>query len=183
MYRRGVAAQVQLRQLPSHSYRKHICCTQAFFNPFSIQASITHQTTHRPCSLAVNIPSNFHLTNKTTIIMSGNSNVGNSAVYEAGDQRNAKEDETNNAERFHEGKEHSHLATDSKDERSIANRLAAEEKKNKEGDEEESLETRLGKEDATLPAKLHGNKPSRGAEIDKQLQEEDELRLKQKAGK
>lgn len=37
------------------------------------------------------------------------------------------------------------------DERSIANRLAAEEKKDKEGDEEESLETRLGKEDATLP--------------------------------
>lgn len=45
--------------------------------------------------------------------MSGNSNVGNSAVYEAGDQRNPKEEETNNAERFHEGKEHSHLATDS----------------------------------------------------------------------
>jgi hypothetical protein len=67
--------------------------------------------------------------------MSGNSSVGNAGVYEAGDQvctvqglqyfekvlsansgllqRNSKDKETNNADRFHEGKENSHFANDS----------------------------------------------------------------------
>jgi len=31
-----------------------------------------------------------------------------------------------------------------------------------------------------MQAKLHGNEPSKGAKIDKELQEDDELRLKQK---
>lgn len=34
--------------------------------------------------------------------------------------------------------------------------------------------------DPTYPAKQHGNRPSRGAEIDKELKEDDELRLKEK---
>lgn len=48
--------------------------------------------------------------------MSGNSSVGNSSVYEAGDQRNiskAEEAAQNEFTRFHEGKEHSHKANDS----------------------------------------------------------------------
>ena len=48
--------------------------------------------------------------------MSGNSNVGNSQVYEAGDQRNvsrAEQEEEKQDNRFHEGKEHSHKALDS----------------------------------------------------------------------
>jgi hypothetical protein len=45
--------------------------------------------------------------------MSGTSNVGNRGVYEAGDQRNFKESEEQKAERFHEGKPHSHKANDS----------------------------------------------------------------------
>ena len=45
--------------------------------------------------------------------MSGNSSVGNSAVYEAGDQRNYSAAEAPSADRFHEGKEHSHKANDS----------------------------------------------------------------------
>jgi hypothetical protein len=48
--------------------------------------------------------------------MSGTSNVGNSQVYEAGDQRNYKDSEIQEAKkenRFHEGKENSHLAQDS----------------------------------------------------------------------
>ena len=48
--------------------------------------------------------------------MSGNSNVGNSQVYEAGDQRNYKNSELEEAKkenRFHEGKENSHKAQDS----------------------------------------------------------------------
>ncbi|KAK2751699.1 hypothetical protein CKAH01_17806 [Colletotrichum kahawae] len=115
--------------------------------------------------------------------MAGDSKVGTSGVYEAGDQRNQKEDEVEQAERFEEGKENSHQATDSKDERSIANRLAAEEKKDKEDDDNDTLETRLGKIDPTLPARSHGNEPSRGAKIDAQIQaeEEEELRRKGKA--
>ncbi|KAF6811993.1 hypothetical protein CSOJ01_05431 [Colletotrichum sojae] len=110
--------------------------------------------------------------------MAGDSKVGTSGVYEAGDQRNAKNEDLQNADRFHEGKENSHQATDSKDQRSIANRLAAEEKKDKE-EEAESL----SKKDPTLPAKIHGNEPSSGAKIDAQLQAEDEQRLREKAGK
>ena len=64
--------------------------------------------------------------------MSSQSNVGNSQTYEAGDQKNTKqssevEQEKKDA-RFHEGQEHSHLANDSKDSRTIANKLEREEK-------------------------------------------------------
>ena len=45
--------------------------------------------------------------------MSGNSSVGQSSVYEAGDQRNYKDSELNDAERYNEGKANSHLANDS----------------------------------------------------------------------
>lgn len=48
--------------------------------------------------------------------MSGQSNVGNSQVYEAGDQRNYTDAEIAEAKkenRFHEGKENSHKAQDS----------------------------------------------------------------------
>ncbi|KAB8298163.1 hypothetical protein EYC80_001914 [Monilinia laxa] len=76
-------------------------------------------------------------------------------------------------ERFHEGKENSHLALDSKDERSIANKLAREEQREHEP-VEMTREERAAKQDATLPAKLHGNEPSKGATIDQQLREEEE---------
>ncbi|KAI4721633.1 hypothetical protein E4T48_02171 [Aureobasidium sp. EXF-10727] len=132
--------------------------------------------------------------------MSGTSNVGNSAVYEAGDQRTYKDSEINEAKqeaRFHEGKEHSHQANDSskkkqlsiqldtsadnllEDERTIANKLAREEKRENEP-EEESLQTQQLKKDATLPAKSHGNEPSKGAKIDQELAEEDAAALKGK---
>lgn len=45
---------------------------------------------------------------------------------------------------------------------------------------EDSIETQQLKKDATLPAKAHGNKPSRGAEIDQELKEEEEAILKKK---
>jgi len=44
--------------------------------------------------------------------MSGNSSVGQGSVHEAGDQRNAPQSETNQADRFNEGKENSHNPTD-----------------------------------------------------------------------
>ncbi|KAK3330562.1 hypothetical protein B0H66DRAFT_527910 [Apodospora peruviana] len=111
--------------------------------------------------------------------MSGNSNVGDSGVYEAGDQRNAKQSEQQTSDRFEEGKPNSHIATDSKDQRSIANRLAAAERPEHD---EESQETKLYKKDPTLPAKSHGNEPSRGAKIDAEIQAEEEEMLKKKGG-
>ena len=45
--------------------------------------------------------------------MSGNSSVGSSHVYEAGDQRNYKDSEINEKNRYKEGKEHSHKNDDS----------------------------------------------------------------------
>ncbi|KAM4065251.1 hypothetical protein HRG_004421 [Hirsutella rhossiliensis] len=112
--------------------------------------------------------------------MSGNSSVGNRGVYEAGDQRNVKQSEMGTAERYEEGKQNSHLGNDAKDERSIANRLAAEERKKDLGDDKE---TAMLKKDPTLPAKAHGNEPSKGAKIDAEIQaqEEEELRRKGKA--
>lgn len=48
--------------------------------------------------------------------MSGNSSVGNSAVYQADDQRTVSDatlQEEKKENRFHEGKDNSHKATDS----------------------------------------------------------------------
>lgn len=122
------------------------------------------------------------------------------------------------AERFEEGVENSHKANDAsqsthsgiepqfllansliEDERSIANRLANETKKDKDDDEGKTEEDKLRDQDATLPvsldylkfklysrliwlsqAKSHGNKPSRGAEIDQELREEEAEILKKK---
>ncbi|KAF5670643.1 hypothetical protein FHETE_4550 [Fusarium heterosporum] len=109
--------------------------------------------------------------------MSGNSNVGNRGVYEAGDQRNAPESEQNKQEPYHEGKENSHDNLDSKDERSIANRLAAAEKESESGDD---LQTAQIKQDPTLPARSHGNEPSKGAKIDAQIQQEEQEELERK---
>ncbi|KAI5464068.1 hypothetical protein BGZ63DRAFT_461219 [Mariannaea sp. PMI_226] len=109
--------------------------------------------------------------------MSGYSSVCNRGVYEAGDQRNAPQSELRNSERFEEGKVHSHDRLDSKDERSIANRLAAEERREDAGDDKE---TAMSKKDPTLPAKMHGNEPSKGAKIDAQLQAEEEEYLRRK---
>ncbi|CAG1975961.1 unnamed protein product [Fusarium graminearum] len=112
-------------------------------------------------------------------IMSGYSNVGNRGVYEAGDQRNVSEAErkAEESDPYNEGKENSHNNLDSKDERSIANRLAAEEKKSESGDDTETAQL---KKDPTLPARAHGNEPSKGAKIDAQLQAEEEEELKRK---
>lgn len=103
-------------------------------------------------------------------------------------------------DRFEEGKEHSHQAGDSKDQRSIANRLAAEERKDENAGDDK--ETALSKENPTLPvrlthaqrhwntypysmltnpqAKAHGNAPSKGAKIDAEIQAEEEATLQKK---
>ncbi|KAL8720177.1 MAG: hypothetical protein Q9225_002907 [Loekoesia sp. 1 TL-2023] len=107
--------------------------------------------------------------------MSGTSSVGGRGVYEAGDQRTVKDSEVNEAERYKEGQPHSHLANDSKDERSIANKLAREEKARSY-----RQEARDSQMDPTLPAKKHGNEPSKGAKIDAEIQQEEEEMLKKK---
>lgn len=88
------------------------------------------------------------------------------------------------------------------DERSIANRLAREEQKNRKDEQPYNPEAELSKKDPTAPvsiimiifplrytilinwdfvqAKLHGNAPSKGAKIDAELQAEDEQRLREK---
>ena len=110
------------------------------------------------------------------------SNVGSRSTYEAGDQR-TESDATiraqQEANRFHEGKENSHKANDSKDERTIANQLEREAKREKEPTPEPQ-EVTESKKDATLPAKNHGNEPSKGAKIDQELREEEEAELKKK---
>ncbi|KAH0524651.1 hypothetical protein TsFJ059_007131 [Trichoderma semiorbis] len=112
--------------------------------------------------------------------MSGYSKVGTSGVYEAGDQRNVARSEMPQPEKYNEGQHESHIGLDSKDQRSIKNRLAAEERREEAGDD---IETSLSKKDPTLPAKMHGNEPSKGAKVDAELaaDEEEYLRRKGKA--
>ncbi|POS75162.1 hypothetical protein DHEL01_v206448 [Diaporthe helianthi] len=77
---------------------------------------------------------------------------------------------------YEEGKENSHLDNDSKDERSIANRLAAAKDQNDPEDgsgKKKTAEQIAGEQDPTLPAKMHGNEPSRGAKIDKSIEDEE----------
>ncbi|EXJ92332.1 hypothetical protein A1O3_00882 [Capronia epimyces CBS 606.96] len=101
------------------------------------------------------------------------SNVGNAQVYEAGDQRVPPDSQKNQnqAEPYHEGQKHAHQANDSKDQRSIANRLAAAGPQNETASEQG--EKSASEIDPTLPARQHGNKPSRGAQIDKEIQDEE----------
>lgn len=64
-----------------------------------------------------------------------------------------------------------------RDSRGLFDRAEAEKKQEAQ---EEERERELSNRDPTAPAKAHGNRPSRGAEIDKELQEDDKLRLKEK---
>jgi len=69
------------------------------------------------------------------------------------------------------------------DERSIGNRLNAAKAQN-EGDDPKGKklddENELAKEDPTAPAKSHGNEPSKGAKIDKSIQDEEEEMIRKK---
>ncbi|KAG6017817.1 hypothetical protein E4U43_008636 [Claviceps pusilla] len=102
----------------------------------------------------------------------------------------------NDAVRYQEGKPGSHQLNDPsrlEDERSIANRLAAEEvciptldllrqltAGQMQGEPQDDAETAALKKDPTLPARMHGNEPSRGAKIDAQIAAEEEEELKRK---
>ncbi|KAE8145529.1 hypothetical protein BDV25DRAFT_144576 [Aspergillus avenaceus] len=113
----------------------------------------------------------------------GQSSVGSRSVYEAGDQRNQPQSEINVQERYNEGERHSHQNLDSKDNRSIANKLAAREKQpdpSHHHNHDVDPEAEISKQNPTKPAKMHGNEPSKGAKIDAELKAEDEQRLREK---
>ncbi|KAF3400880.1 hypothetical protein DPV78_005736 [Talaromyces pinophilus] len=115
---------------------------------------------------------------------SASSNVGSRQLYEDGDQRRDAQSDVRERDRYKEGQPGSHLANDStEDERSIANRLAREEQRSAKNEQPYDPEAELSKKDPTAPAKLHGNNPSKGAQIDAELKAEDEQRLREKSGK
>lgn len=101
------------------------------------------------------------------------SNVGNPQVYNSNDQKTSKQ--TKNEKTF--GDDPSHKVTDSKDQRTIANRLAAaEEQQSSKREHDEHVDPRQ-------PALSHGNEPSKGAKIDASIEadEQEYLRNKGKA--
>ncbi|VDC06729.1 unnamed protein product [Peniophora sp. CBMAI 1063] len=104
------------------------------------------------------------------------SNVGNPQVYNDGDQRPSKKEieEAQNHPAYHAGEKHSHQDLDPKDSRSIANRLNHASKHQGEDEEDKTVH------DPLKPAQDQGHEPSRGAQIDKELQEEDEAILRKK---
>ena len=140
---------------------------------------------------------------------SGQSSVGNRSIYEAGDQRNVPLSEAQERARYAEGMPNSHKHLDSKDGRSIANKLASQENKpdsSHHHNNEYDAEAELSKQNPTKPvssihtasahpkpliqmhlltlasvqAIFHGNAPSKGAKIDAELKAEDEQRLREK---
>ncbi|KAL2849049.1 hypothetical protein BJX68DRAFT_267390 [Aspergillus pseudodeflectus] len=112
------------------------------------------------------------------------SKVGNRSIYEDGDQRHEPRSVIKERERYEQGEKGSHKNIDSKDQRSIANKLAAQEHGSSSHHHhlhpDNQFEAELSKQDPLKPALLHGNKPSKGAKIDKELQEDDERRLREK---
>lgn len=110
------------------------------------------------------------------------SQVGNAQVYEAGDQRVPPDSQKpeKQSDPYNEGKHNSHKDNDSKDQRSIANRLSAAGPQNDAESGKAGKEAKLAQKDATLPAKNHGNEPSKGAKIDAELQAEEEEMLAKK---
>lgn len=87
---------------------------------------------------------------------SGQSSVGTRSLYEAGDQRNEAQSAMKERERYKEGVKGSHQNLDSKDERSIANKLAAQGKQPDSSHHQHHLsdpEAEMSKQDPTKPVR------------------------------
>lgn len=85
------------------------------------------------------------------------SSVGSRAIYEAGDQRNPPQSEIREAERYKEGQHGSHSTLDSKDQRSIGNKLGAQSNKADPSHHHNGVyneEAELSKKDPTKPVSL-----------------------------
>jgi hypothetical protein len=107
----------------------------------------------------------------------GQSSVGHAAFYEAGDQRNEPQSVINERERYKEGK------SDTSDRSNAVNEEAELSKSDPTKPVSNFLSAvfaRQFSDMSCLQAQLHGNKPSKGAEIDRELQMEDEQRLREK---
>ncbi|RMJ22193.1 hypothetical protein PHISP_06945 [Aspergillus sp. HF37] len=120
---------------------------------------------------------------------SAQSNLGRGGFYESGDQKNVPQSEAPTRDRYEEGQHASHMKVDAKDSRSIYNKADAEtryeesdlsKEANKRNPPETRAEAKFSQMDPTKPASLHGHQPSKGAKIDRELQEDDEQRLREK---
>ncbi|KAI0658416.1 hypothetical protein C8Q70DRAFT_917632 [Cubamyces menziesii] len=106
------------------------------------------------------------------------SNVGNPQIYEDGDQRNGPVDTGLSQERpAGEGQRNAHNIFDPKDDRKLDVRMQQEKKMEREAEQEERAQTITN---PLEPAKRHGHEPSRGAQIDAELQREDEENVRKK---
>ncbi|KZT02034.1 uncharacterized protein LAESUDRAFT_738898 [Laetiporus sulphureus 93-53] len=100
------------------------------------------------------------------------SKVGNPQVYNDGDQRpHGREAPAP----FEAGQRNAHDIHDPKDSLTLQNRMKREEKEERERDQESQTIT-----DPLEPATRQGHEPSRGAQIDAELQREDEEMLAKK---
>ncbi|EAA28409.1 hypothetical protein GE21DRAFT_9244 [Neurospora crassa] len=102
----------------------------------------------------------------------GHSKVGFPNIYEDGDQRNVPTDEVDNLVR-HSGK--NIKAYRPREQVAALNEHLVE--------ETQKLREEAMKKDPTRAAELHGNKPCKGALIDKELAEEDAAELRKKEAK
>ncbi|PWN90546.1 hypothetical protein FA10DRAFT_266999 [Acaromyces ingoldii] len=94
------------------------------------------------------------------------------------DQREAPGKADENPNPSHEkGTENSHQNLDSKDQKSIANKL---DQASKQEDRQAKAEAAENNKPPTRAAEDHGNKPSRGAQIDEALEAEDQATLRKK---
>lgn len=96
--------------------------------------------------------------------MSAPGTVGSSQIYEAGDQRTKKASDPTNkdthphgGERYEEGIANSHKTDDAKDQRSIANKLGHESKKDSLQDRSSGKagqESQMSQQDSTKPVRM-----------------------------
>jgi len=103
------------------------------------------------------------------------SNVGNSQIYNDNEQRISKRG-ADEPERFERG-DNAHQLLDGNDNMTLGNKLQKAELKERQ---EEEAAQEASSADPMKPAMDHGNDPSRGAEIDKEIMEEEQKYLEQK---
>ncbi|KAF4448758.1 hypothetical protein F53441_7865 [Fusarium austroafricanum] len=102
--------------------------------------------------------------------MSGRSKVGYPSSYEGGDQRHYSRDELHEEGRMHGVNIEGYLNKES-----IMNEL-------QESDNKRQIEDRM-KHEPGFAATMHGNKPSRGAQVDAEIAREEAEQLAKKADK
>ncbi|PCH34337.1 hypothetical protein WOLCODRAFT_130330 [Wolfiporia cocos MD-104 SS10] len=96
------------------------------------------------------------------------SNIGNPQVYNDGDQRPHGEERPAS---FEAGQPNSHDIHDPRDDQTLNNRRKREEKQEREADRQAESKTVTN---PLEPAERQGHEPSRGAQVDAELQQEDE---------